>query len=117
MAAVGDDIPLSGGGKLLLERLLYPDDSPLWVLVWGGSNVLAQVLYKIRDRSDAAQLRSKLRVYTISDQYDTGAWIRQQWPDIFYICSVHGWNQYSSAAWGGFLASCQEKRVDQMARK
>lgn len=101
MAVVGDDIPLSDGGKLLLERLLYPDDSPLWVLVWGGSNVLAQVLYKIRDRSDAAQLRSKLRVYTISDQDDTGAWIRQQWPDIFYICSVHGWNQYSSAAWGG----------------
>lgn len=99
MEAVGDDIALSEGGELLLDRLLASSDEPLWVLVWGGPNVLAQVLYKIRDRPDAAQLRSKLRVYTISDQDDTGAWIRQQWPDIFYICSVGGWNQYFSATW------------------
>jgi hypothetical protein len=101
MAAVGDDIPLSGGGELLLERLLSLDERPLWVLVWGGSNVLAQVLYKIRDRPDAVKLRSKLRVYAISDQDDTGAWIRQQWADIFYICSVHGWNSYAAATWRG----------------
>ncbi|KAJ3543878.1 hypothetical protein NM208_g3340 [Fusarium decemcellulare] len=86
MLAVGDDIPLSDGGELLLERLTAPDQSPLWVIVWGGVNVLAQVLF---------------RVYTISDQDDSGAWIRQQWPDIFYICSVHGWNQYDAAAWRG----------------
>jgi hypothetical protein len=101
MAAVGDDIPLSGGGELLLERLLSLDELPLWVLVWGGSNVLAQVLYKIRDRPDAVKLRLKLRVYAISDQDDTGAWIRQQWADIFYICSVHGWNSYAAATWRG----------------
>lgn len=101
MAAVGDNIPLSEGSELLLKSILSSDESPLWVLVWGGTNVLAQVLHKIRQRPDAAQLRSKLRVYTISDQDDTGAWIRQQWPDIFYICSVHGWNQYNSASWLG----------------
>lgn len=101
MAAVRDDIPLSDGGKLLLERILSPDPDSLWVLVWGGPNVLAQVLYSIRDRPDAPQLRSKLRVYAISDQDDTGAWMRRQWPDIFYICSVHGWNQYQLATWYG----------------
>lgn len=46
-------------------------------------------------------MRSKLRVYTISDQDDTGAGIRQQYPDIFYISSTHGWNQYGLAAWTG----------------
>lgn len=101
MAAVGDDVPLSEGGELLLERLTSADTAPLWVLVWGGVNVLAQVLHRIRDRPDAAALRSKLRVYTISDQDDCGSWIRQQWPDIFYICSVHGWNQYGNATWTG----------------
>ncbi|KAF4463815.1 cellulose-binding [Fusarium albosuccineum] len=101
MLAVGDDIPLSDGGELLLERLTAPDQSPLWVIVWGGVNVLAQVLFRIRNRPDATQLRHKLRVYTISDQDDSGAWIRQQWLDIFYICSVHGWNQYDAAAWRG----------------
>jgi hypothetical protein len=101
MKAVGDDIPLSEGGELLLQQLTAPSDDPLWVLVWGGINVLAEVLHKIRDRTDAAQLRAKLRVYTISDQDDCGGWIRQQWPEIFYICSLHGWNQYSLATWLG----------------
>ncbi|KAH6643102.1 hypothetical protein C7974DRAFT_117154 [Boeremia exigua] len=101
MEAVGDDIPLSAGAQLLLERLLADDERPLWVLVWGGTNVLASVLYRIRRRSDAALVRSKIRIYTTSDQDDTGAWIRQNWPGLFYICSVHGWNQYFGATWTG----------------
>ncbi|KAJ5321242.1 hypothetical protein N7476_004244 [Penicillium atrosanguineum] len=104
MKAVGKDIPLSDGGKLLLERLQDETDEPLWVLAWGGTNVLAQVLYKIHENyfsTKAKAMRSKLRVYTISDQDDTGAWIRQQYPDIFYISSIHGWNQYGLAAWIG----------------
>lgn len=101
MEAVGDDIPLSEGSELLLQALNKDDERPLWVLVWGGTNILASVLHRIRSQPDAAKLRSKLRVYTISDQDDTGAWLRQQYPDLFYICSVHGWNQYMSAAWIG----------------
>ncbi|KAI3579810.1 hypothetical protein IWW34DRAFT_659600 [Fusarium oxysporum f. sp. albedinis] len=112
MAAVGDDIPLSEGGELLLECLTSSDTDPLWVLVWGGTNVLAQVLHRTRHRSDAAELRSKLRMYTISDQDDSGSWIRQQWPDIFYICSVHGWNQYSNATWPGISANVDEGGPD-----
>ncbi|KDN71347.1 hypothetical protein CSUB01_04616 [Colletotrichum sublineola] len=106
MEAVGEDIPLSEGAELLLERLTAPEDDPLWVLVWGGVNVLAQVLDKTRNRPDAAKLREKLRVYTISDQDDCGGWIRQQWPEIFYICSIHGWNQYQCAAWTGISSPC-----------
>ncbi|KAJ3467713.1 hypothetical protein MRS44_005277 [Fusarium solani] len=103
MDAVGDDIPLSEGGELVLERLTSNPQSsePLWVIVWGGVNVLAQFLYRIRNRPDAASLRAKLRVYTISDQDDSGAWIRLQYPDVFYICCVHGWCQYDGATWLG----------------
>ena len=104
MTAVGNDIPLSEGGELLLERILAPIDQPLWILCWGGTNVLASVLLKITNTHSAAEakaLRSKLRVYTISDQDDTGSWIRSTYPDLFYICSVHGWNQYGMAAWCG----------------
>lgn len=104
MKAVGKDIPLSDAGKLLLERLQAETDQPLWVLAWGGTNVLAQVLYKIHEthsETEAAALRARLRVYAVSDQDDTGAWIRQQYPDIFYIASTHGWNQYGLAAWIG----------------
>ncbi|UPK93353.1 hypothetical protein LCI18_004288 [Fusarium solani-melongenae] len=77
---------------------------PLWVLVWGGSCELAQVLVKIRSTftdEAAAALRANLRVYAISDQDDTGAWIRDNFPDLFYISSVHAWNQYSMATWSG----------------
>ncbi|KAJ5098172.1 hypothetical protein N7532_005173 [Penicillium argentinense] len=104
MKAVGKDVPLSDGGKLLLERLQDDSDQPLWVLGWGGVNVLAQVLYKVHEthsETDAAALRAKLRVYAVSDQDDSGPWIRQQYPDIFYISSTHGWNQYGLAAWTG----------------
>ena len=104
MAAVGKNVTLSDGGKLLLDRLQDDSKEPLWVLAWGGTNVLAQVLYHIHDTfstTKAAALRSKLRVYAVSDQDDTGPWIRQQYPDIFYISSTHGWNQYGLAAWSG----------------
>jgi hypothetical protein len=104
MTAVGKNITLSDGGNLLLKRLQEKSDQPLWVLAWGGTNVLAQVLYKIHDTysaTKAAVLRSRIRVYAISDQDDTSAWIRQQYPDILYISSTHGWNQYGLAAWTG----------------
>ncbi|GJC88034.1 hypothetical protein ColLi_10872 [Colletotrichum liriopes] len=103
-AGVGADKPLTDGAQLLLERIKAPSEEPLWVLVWGGTNVLAQVLLTIRDQysaEEATKLRAKLRVYTISDQDDTSAWIRTQFPDVFYISSIHGWNQYGLAAWTG----------------
>jgi hypothetical protein len=104
MAAVGDNIPLSDAGNLLLERVLAKDDRPLWVLCWGGTNVLAQVLNRIRrdyPAEEAKALYAKLRVYAISDQDDTGAWIRHTFPSVFYIVSIHAWNQYGLAAWSG----------------
>ncbi|KAL2212404.1 DUF1593-domain-containing protein [Sarocladium strictum] len=102
--AMGDDTPLSEGAELLLQSITSPSNDPLWVLVWGGTNVLASVLAKIRadySPQEAAALRTRLRVYAISDQDDTGAWIRTTFPDVFYIASVHAWNQYGMAAWTG----------------
>ncbi|KAL4885633.1 hypothetical protein BJY04DRAFT_180105 [Aspergillus karnatakaensis] len=104
MTAVGPNITLSSGAQLLLSRLQTPSDQPLWVLAWGGTNTLAQVLYHIDETlptNEASTLRSKLRIYAISDQDDTGSWIRQSWPEIFYIASTHGWNQYGLASWIG----------------
>ncbi|KAL4897518.1 hypothetical protein BDV59DRAFT_190497 [Aspergillus ambiguus] len=104
ISAVGGNNTLSSGARLLIERLEAPSTQPLWVLAWGGTNVLAQALYQIEHDNTparAAQLRSRLRVYTISDQDDTGSWIRHRYPEIFYIASVHGFNQYGLAAWTG----------------
>ncbi|KAF7545607.1 hypothetical protein G7Z17_g9049 [Cylindrodendrum hubeiense] len=102
--AVGHDIPLSEGGELLLERITAPSEDPLWILCWGGTNVLAQVLFRLNEtysKDEFTALKAKLRVYAISDQDDTGSWIRNQFPDIFYIASTHAWNQYGLATWTG----------------
>ncbi|TPX10055.1 uncharacterized protein E0L32_001252 [Thyridium curvatum] len=101
--ALKSGVPLSPGAELLVQQLEKSTD-PLWVCCWGGTNVLAQALQHIHQKhmaSEAKEIRSRLRVYTISDQDDTGLWMRVTWPDIFYICSVHGWSQYHSAAWIG----------------
>jgi hypothetical protein len=104
MSAVGTDIPLSPGGQLLYDRIIAPSTQPLWILCWGGTNTLASALLKVDDDfepEDSKRLLSRLRVYAISDQDDTGAWIRNNFPDVFYIASIHGWNQYGMAAWTG----------------
>ncbi|KAL0931580.1 cellulose-binding protein [Colletotrichum truncatum] len=97
------EVPLSEGSELLINTV-DESEEPLWVLCWGGANPLAQAVDhvdKTRDAADSARFRSKLRVYAISDQDDTGAWLRIRYSDIFYICSVHGWSQYNCAAWTG----------------
>ncbi|KZL72654.1 hypothetical protein CT0861_07421 [Colletotrichum tofieldiae] len=53
-------------------------------------------LVKAVDASD-----EPLWVPTISDQDNTGSWIRRNRPQLFYIASVHHFNRYALAAWGG----------------
>ncbi len=104
MTAVHADIPLSPGAQLLYERIKAPAAQPLWILCWGGANTLAQALLKLEasfPTQDLKRLLSRIRVYTISDQDDCGPWIRHKYPEIFYIASIHAWNQYGMAAWTG----------------
>jgi hypothetical protein len=97
--------PLSEGTELLIQAVdAIPSGEEIWVLIWGGANVLAQALLEVRRRRDGSGISafaSKLRVYAISDQDDTGAWIRLNFPKIFYIASVHAFNFYGLAAWSG----------------
>ncbi|GAA0560186.1 DUF1593 domain-containing protein [Rheinheimera aquimaris] len=91
----------SAGSDWLLQVLQKPDPRPLWLSIWGGSNTLAQALYRLKQRLPEAQLQqqiSRLRVYSISDQDDSAGWIRQQFPTLFYIVSPGG---YGAATWTG----------------
>ena len=104
--ALKDDCPLSEGSALLIESL-RASTQPLWVLSWGGANVVAQALHHLRGTTtpeEHASIRARLRIYTISDQDNSGQWIRTKYPDVFYICSIHGWSQYFMAAWTGVSA-------------
>ena len=74
----------------------------------GGPNCLAQTLWTPWSTSvpeEFARLLSKVRVYTISDQDDSGPWMRNRYPDLFYICTpgyAHdGKEGYHFATWSG----------------
>jgi Cellulose-binding Sde182, nucleoside hydrolase-like domain/Cellulose-binding protein Sde0182, C-terminal domain len=98
----GKDSP---GSEWIVRTLEKNDNRPLWVSIWGGANTLAQALYKLRATKPAAELErliSKLRVYSISDQDDSGPWIRENFPKLFYIVSPGG--DYSAATWTGINA-------------
>lgn len=100
MAGVGEG-KNTEGSDWIIKVLKEKDERPLWVSVWGGANTLAQALYTMRATLSEAELHplvAKLRVYSISDQDDAGFWIRQQFPDLFYIVSPGG---YGAATWTG----------------
>ncbi|KAA9131044.1 DUF1593 domain-containing protein [Marinihelvus fidelis] len=105
MNAVGEGMD-SSGSDFLIEVVDRDDPRPVWVTVWGGPNVLAQALWKVRETRSEAELNefvAKLRVYTISDQDDSGPWLRKTFPDLFYIASpgFHAGGAYHMSTWIG----------------
>ncbi|KNG45519.1 cellulose-binding protein [Stemphylium lycopersici] len=93
----------TAGIQMLIDAV-DASDLPLYVQIWGGANTLASALWTVnrtRSGSERDAFVSKLRVYSISDQDDTGPWIRRNFPNLRYIASRHGFNQYPVAAWSG----------------
>lgn len=107
MSGVGEGQD-SEGSDWLIQVLEKPDDRPVYIQAWGGANVLAQALWKMERSKTPAELEAiikKMRVYTISDQDDSGPWIRKHFPALFYIVSPgyqeNGGEQYHYATWPG----------------
>ncbi|KXI26904.1 hypothetical protein AX660_02975 [Paraglaciecola hydrolytica] len=103
MAGVGKGKD-SAGSDLLIKAVDRMDKRPLWVNVWGGPNVLAQALWKVRATRTATELQAfvaKLRVYAISDQDDSGPWIRKEFPELFYIVTpgINAGGGFHHATW------------------
>jgi hypothetical protein len=105
MAAIGPD-HMSEGAQALIGAADREDERPLWVVVWGGANTLAQALRRIRETRSPEQVArfvAKLRVYSISDQDDAGPWIRREFPTLFYVVqpSTQTGGEYYYATWTG----------------
>ncbi len=116
MNAVGEGMD-SKGSNLIIERVDQADDRPVWVLVWGGPNCLAQALWKVKNTRSAKELEkfvSKIRVYTISDQDDSGPWMRKTFPNLNYIASpgFHRYGGYHNATWSGISGDNFHARCD-----
>lgn len=105
MAAIGAGKDTTGS-QAIIEAADSADTRPLWVLVWGGPNTLAQALWTVRETrspDEVARFVARLRVYAISDQDDSGPWIRETFPELFYIVSpgMHAGGAYHAATWSG----------------
>jgi len=106
-----------GAGKstdasaLIIQSVDKQDTRPLWINVWGGAVDLAQALYDVRATRSEQEVEafvSKIRVYAISDQDNTGEWIRAQFPTLRYITSIHAWNDYFISTWSGMSSRFAE---------
>lgn len=107
LAGVGEGKD-SEGSDWLISVVDKNDERPVWVSIWGGANVLAQSLWKVRQTRTQEELEefvSKIRVYTISDQDDSGFWIRKEFPNLFYIVSPG--ENYRHATWSGISGEPQ----------
>lgn len=90
----------SEGSDWIIKVLNDDDPRPLHISVWGGANTLAQALYHLKETKSQAELKklvAKLRVYTISDQDDSGIWMRNTFPDLHYVVSPG--DDYGNATW------------------
>jgi len=107
MSGVGEGKD-SEGSDWIIKVLEENDERPLWISAWGGTNTLAQALFKIKStktENEQKELISKLRIYTISDQDDSGIWIRNNFPELFYIVSPG--DDYASATWSAINSFIQ----------
>ena len=94
----------SGATGLIASADNSSTANPLWVLAWGGANVLAEALNHVsqtRSAEEVAAFVGKIRVYSISDQDDAGAWIRVHWPKLFYRVDLHSFSNYHLSSWQG----------------
>lgn len=118
---------VSAGSDAIIRLAEEKDDRPLWILVWGGGNSVAQALWQLNETGDTARLNKvldKLRIYTITDQdvdwmqrgqYDLSShkWMRENFGDrLFFIWDESAWlsqNEIGASNWSEYEAKIQNK--------
>ncbi|MEX1241131.1 MAG: DUF1593 domain-containing protein, partial [Cyclobacteriaceae bacterium] len=81
------------GSEWIIKVADRKDPRPVWIAIWGGSADLAQALWKVRGTREPEQVKefiSKIRVHAVYDQDATGPWIREEFPELYYIFRHHG---------------------------
>ena len=104
MEAVGEGHD-SEGSEWIVQVLEKKDDRAIVGFCLGWHRIRwRRPLWKIKHTKSADKcaksMFKKLRVYTISDQDDSGPWIRKNFPEIFYVCNA-GIHLCEGATWLG----------------
>ena len=80
----------SPGSEQIVRVLLRDDPRPVWLLAWGGTNTIAQALWRLKTSlpdSLSAAAFAKTFVYAIAFQDETTPWIRNNLPEVTLILS------------------------------
>lgn len=107
IALEGDMRKPTPGSDHIVEVLLEPDTSPVWLQAWGGSNTIARALKTIQedhpDRVD--EVIQKARIYLITEQDNTlKTYLSKEWPGLVILRSsgesfgsiAYGWSKFQS---------------------
>lgn len=118
---------VSPGSNEIIRLAVEDDPRPLWLLVWGGGNTVAQSLWQLKETTDDATLNSvldKIRIYTITDQdvdwtqrgqygLSSHKWMRETFDDrLFFIWDESAWlsqNEIGAKNWSEYAAKIQDK--------
>ena len=90
MCAVG--FRPSQGARLIIDAIDKEDTRPVWCIVWGGANTVAQATWTIRHERSEAELQeflAKMRLYDLAAQDDASAWMAKIFPDLVIIRNCH----------------------------
>lgn len=102
---IGED-NISDGSNLIIKLADENDERPLWVLLWGGGNTLAQSIWQVQKERNDVELKSflnKIPTYAITDQdrsYKSGTpynisshqWMRKEFEkDLMFLWDECAW--------------------------
>lgn len=105
MSYIGED-NVSDGSNKIIELADEDDSRPLWILVWGGANTLAQSVWQVQQKRSPEELKTflnKVPTYAITDQdrsYIEGTpfesssqqWLREEFSeDLLYFWDECAW--------------------------
>lgn len=117
---------VSEGSDLIIKLADEADKRPLWILLWGGGNTLAQAIWQVRQERGADELNAflrKLPTYAITDQdraYQKGTpynisshqWMRHEFgKDLMFLWDESAWmyqNGTGKSRWEEYAKHIQE---------
>ncbi len=98
----------SEGSRLLIRLADEADERPIYVAAWGGTNTLAQAIWRVQQTRSADEVRNfvrKFRLFTITDQdmkydmrmnlaYSSHQWLRKDFPDdLQFVWDEGAWQE------------------------
>lgn len=116
----------SKGSNKIIQLVDEADNRPVWVIVWGGGNTLAQAIWRVKQERSERELTKflkKLRVYTITDQdvpwgerhnnysYSSHQWLRREFEkELLFIWDESAWlshNGMGASNWNEYATGIQ----------